>query len=116
MMTKTISKVIVYYDDGTFQEVAPSVHTTQDKEDKSPTQTSPVIPQYPDLRPDYYKIREYTSPNPPWTVTCGTGSVPLNYTITQPDNYSFTSTGNFSNDNKYSITSTGNGINVDLSK
>jgi hypothetical protein len=120
MTTKTISKVIVYYDDGTFQEVTPSVHTSQNKEDKSPPKTSPIRP---DLRPDYYQIREYVSTKhvpdsytPPWYVTCGTGNVPLNYTITQPDNYSFTSTGNFANDNKYSITSTGNGINVDLSR
>lgn len=115
-MTKKISKVIVYYDDGTFQEVAPGVHTSQDKENKEPLKTSPVIP---DFRPDYYQIREYTDPKdplPPWTVTCDTGNVPLYYTIAQPDSYSFTSTGNFSNDNKYSITSTGNGINVDLSK
>ncbi len=119
-MMKTISKVIVYYDDGTFQEVTPSVHSTQDKENKEPLKTNPVIP---DLRPDYYKIREYTDTkyapdpySPPWTVTCGTGSVPLKYTVTQPDNYSFTSTGNFAPDNKYSITSTSNGINVDFSK
>jgi hypothetical protein len=122
---KTISKVIVYYDDGTFQEVTPSVHTSQNKEDKSPPQTSPVIP---DLRPDYYKIQEYTSPKfvpdpytPPWTVTCDTNAnVPLKYTISSDArdmaSWNFTSTGNFSNDNKYSITSTGNGINVDLSK
>ena len=128
MMMKKISKVIVYYDDGTFQEITHSVHPTQDKENKESPKTSPVVP---DWRPDYQQIREwnpsvpyqptYVVPNtdpslPPWTVTCGTGNVDLKYTVTSPDNYKFTSTGNFSNDNKYSITSTGNGINVDFSK
>jgi hypothetical protein len=102
---KKISKVIIYYDDGTFQEITHSVHSTQDKENKEPLKTSPVIP---DLRPDYQQIRDWNPvvpnqptfvvPNttlPPWTVTCGT--TPFKYT------------------DKYSITSTGNG-NVDLSK
>ena len=122
-MTKKISKVIVYYDDGTFQEVTPGVHTSQDKENKEPVKTSPVTP---DFRPDYYQIREYKNaptyvvPNadpslPPWTVTCGTGNVTLNYSEPESGLYSFTSTGNSDNLNKYSITSTGNG-NVDLSK
>jgi len=110
-MTKKINKVIVYYEDGTYEEIKAGVDNASNKSNTPDVNTSPVTP---DLRPDYYKIREYPVPTHvpdpsilPWTITCGTGSVPLHY--------SFTSTGNFSPDNKYSITSTGNG-NVDLSK
>lgn len=128
-MTKKISKVIIYYEDGTYEEVKASVPDTQGEQNKTPVSPSPVIPPYPDLRPDYYKIREYTQPvwvsptvdplTPPWTVTCNsTDNVTLNYTINpnaDTTTWSFTSTGNADNLNKYTITSTGNG-NVDLSK
>lgn len=116
-MTKKINKVIVYYDDGTYEEIKTSPADIPNQTVKDSTR-----PSFVDLRPDYYKIKEYdTTPpaywKPPFTVTCETGSVPLNYTMTteEPNNWKFTSTGNFAPDNKYSITSTGNG-NVDLSK
>ena len=122
---KKISKVIVYYEDGTYEEIAHSVPDVQSEKDKTNVSPSPVIPPYPDLRPDYYKIREYTQPvwvsptvdplAPPWTVTCDNGNVPLKYTIGTDGTWSFTSTSNADNFNKYTITSTGNG-NVDLSK
>ena len=129
-MTKKISKVIVYYEDGTYEEITHSVPAVQSEKDKEHVSPSPVIPPYPDLRPDYYKIREYTQPvwvsptvdplAPPWTVTCDTNAnVPLKYTVSSDTldmaTWSFTSTGNADNLNKYTITSTGNG-NVDLSK
>jgi hypothetical protein len=117
MTTKKINRVIVYYDDGTYEEIKTGVVDSQNQPNKN-TFSTPFV----DLRPDYYKIKEYdTTPpaywKPPFTVTCETGSVPLNYTITteEPNNWKFTSTGNFAPDNKYSITSTGNG-NVDISK
>jgi len=93
-MTKKISKVIVYYEDGTYEEIKASFNDSPYKQNTPNVNPSPVIPN------------PY---NPPWIVTCGTGSVPLQ------SHYSFTSMGNFAPDNKYSITSTGNG-NVDLSK
>jgi len=109
MTTKKINKVIVYYDDGTYEEIKTGVVDSQNQPNKN-TFSTPFV----DLRPDYYKIKEYDTV-PPFTVTCETGSVPLTYTMTEPNNWKFTSTGNFAPDNKYSITSTGNG-NVDISK
>ena len=109
MTTKKINKVIVYYDDDTYEEIKTGSVDSQNQPDKNTFSTHWV-----DLRPDYYKIKEYNTA-PPFTVTCETGSVPLTYTMTEPDNWKFTSTGNFAPDNKYSITSTGNG-NVDISK
>jgi hypothetical protein len=118
-MTKKISKVIIYYDDDTYEEVKTGVSDSQDKQNKETVSPSPVMP---DLRPDYYKIRDWSTPTfvpdppqPPWVVTCDTGNQTLEYKITEPGNYKFTSTGNFSVDDKYTITNTGNG-NVDLSK
>jgi len=105
-MSKKINKVTIYYDDGTYEEIKTGVSDTQNQEDKTPT-------PWPDLRPDYYKIREYkeyspvtTKPywEPPFTITCG--STPSEGT------YSFV-TGS---DYKYTITGISNGINVDLSK
>jgi hypothetical protein len=125
MMTKKISKVIIYYEDGTYEEVKAGVSDSQNKQNKEFISPSPVMP---DLRPDYYKIREWntpqwvpnTDPQPPWIVTCQSGNVPLNYTVSSDhsnmETWKFTSTGNTDNLNKYTITSTGNGINVDLSK
>ena len=127
-MTKKISKVIIYYDDGTYEEVKASLLNPQDQQDKAPTSPSPVMPGF---RPDYQKVRDwkepyYTQPQwvpstdkkpwePPFTVTCDNVNVPLKYTINSDNTWSFTSTGNADNLNKYTITSTGNG-NVDLSK
>ena len=130
-MTKKISKVIVYYEDGTYQEITHSVPNVQGEKDKTNVSPSTVTP---DLRPDTQKIQEWPTPRPPWTpyqptwvspttdptlppwtVTCDNGNVPLKYTIGTDGTWSFTSTSNADNFNKYTITSTGNG-NVDLSK
>ena len=119
MKTKTISKVIVYYDDGTYEEVKVGISNAPNQ----PNTTTPVkTPVSPDFRPDWQKIREwnpstpyqptFVSPHtgdpslPPWTITCGTTGQNLNWKVT--------STGNAPLDYKYTITSTGNG-NVDVS-
>jgi hypothetical protein len=107
-MTKKINKVTIYYDDGTYEEIKTGVSDTQNQQNKTTT-------PWPDLRPDYYKIKEYdvikeTCPEywkSPFVVTCENASAPVTYKIT--------STGNAGLDYKYTITSTGNG-NVDLSK
>lgn len=133
---KKISKVIIYYEDGTYQEVENSLLGLQSEKNKKDVSPSPVIP---DFRPDTQKVQEwpqqpyyapYTAPNtnPVWRpgeIWCATtqadDNVTLQYTVTSdPRNmemqtWSFTSTGNADNLNKYTITSTGNG-NVDLSK
>lgn len=113
-MTKKISKVIVYYEDGTYEEVKAGVSDLSGQPNKKDVSPSPVTP---DFRPDYTQIRELrTTPYQP-----PTWNIPLNYTVTSdPCNmemptWTFTSTGNADNLNKYTITSTGNG-NVDLSK
>ncbi len=116
-MTKKISKVIIYYEDGTYQEIENSVLGLPSKEDKKLASPSPVIP---DFRPDTQQLRDWQQHwAPPFTVTCSTGDVPLSYTVSSDPRdtttWSFTSTGNADNLNKYTITSTGNG-NVDLSK
>ena len=123
-MTKKISKVIIYYEDGTYEEIAHSVSRVQDEKDKGNVSPSPVTP---DLRPDYYILRDWKDPfykedpyAPPFTVTCdNTNNVPLMYNVTSStrdvQEWRFTSTGNAGVLNKYTITSTGNG-NVDLSK
>ena len=121
MMKKTIAKIVIYYDNGTYEEVTPSVHNSQNQQDKKDVGKSPVIP---DFRPDVQKMREWSpstpyqpvwiAPNtgdpslPPWTITCDTASMTTSYSLT--------STGNGFASDKYTITSTGNGINVDLSK
>lgn len=142
---KKISKVIVYYEDGTYEEVKASVPDSQGKQNKETISPSPVTP---DFRPDTQKVQEWKpTPQPPWnpgipyqpwyqpytspgtgvpnwrpgeiwctTDTTTTDNIPLNYTIkSDTGSWSFTSTGNADNLNKYTITSTGNG-NVDLSK
>jgi hypothetical protein len=129
-MTKKISKVIIYYEDGTYEEVKAGLPDTQGQQDKKVVSPNPVMP---DFRPDTQKVQEWptvrptfvpphdTWPFPTWqpnTIWCGNtdDNVKLNYTI-NPDSgsWTFTSTGNSDNLNKYTITSTGNG-NVDLSK
>ena len=92
-MSKKINKVTIYYDDGTYEEIKTGVSDTQNQEDKTPT-------PWPDLRPDYYKIREYKEYSPVTTKPYSEGT------------YSFV-TGS---DYKYTITGISNGINVDLSK
>lgn len=131
-MTKKISKVIIYYEDGTYEEVKAGVSDSQSKPNKETVSPNPVMP---DFRPDIQKIKEWptvrptfippqdTWPFPTWhpnTVWCAAeDNVPLKYTVSSDDRdmttWTFTSTGNADNLNKYTITSTGNG-NVDLSK
>ena len=132
-MTKKVSKVIVYYEDGTYEEIKASTSDVSNKTDKDNV-SAPVV--VPDLRPDYYKMRDWRDPvfvqpqwvpstdkkqwEPQFTVTCdNTNNVPLMYNVTSSacdvQEWHFTSTGNAYNLNKYTITSTGNG-NVDLSK
>lgn len=137
-MTKKISKVIIYYEDGTYEEVKAGVPDVQGKQDKNPVSPSPVIP---DFRPDTQKITEWPTPRPTWvppayqpardpwpypwrpgdiwcTTSGNTANSPLDlkYTVSSDTGtWSFTSTGNADVLNKYTITSTGNG-NVDLSK
>jgi hypothetical protein len=90
-MTKKISKIIVYYEDGTFEEIANSLSGVQSEPDKKDVGTSPVAPTLtPHMWPPY----------PPFTVTYSNGNVPLRHMIIN---------------DKYTITSTGNG-NVDFSK
>lgn len=122
MKTKTISKVIVYYEDGTYEEVKASISIAQNQPDTSAPSKAPVTP---DLRPDWKQIQEWQTdrtvyqppvkvPNVtpvdwlqwPYTTWCGSDGHPLNWKVT--------STGN-ELDHKYTITSTGNG-NVDISK
>ena len=118
-MKKTISKIIVYYSDGTYEEVKTGISNAPHQPNPLDVTKTPVTP---DFRPDWQKIQDwnpsmpyqprYVSPTvdpslPPWTVTCGTGSVPLVGKMT--------STGNGPLDYKYTITSTGNG-NVEVSE
>ena len=136
-MTKKISKVIIYYEDGTYEEVKAGISDSQSEKNKNNVSPSPVIP---DFRPDTQKVRDFNPsmpyqptwapyytqpardpwpypwrPGEVWCTTDASRNVPLNYTVSDTGSWSFTSTGNADNLNKYTITSTGNG-NVDLSK
>jgi hypothetical protein len=95
---KKISKVIVYYEDGTYEEIKGSVSDLSNTQNKKNVTPNPVTP---DFRPEIYKIREWNNTNP--LIATSHGS------------WTYNSTSNFANDNKYSITPTGN-VNVDLSK
>ena len=79
MSKKTISKVIIYYEDGTYEEVKAGFYPVHEK--------SPINPHRVDFRPDVQKMREW--------VCAQTEMYPLKF-------YSI-------GDNKYPITSTGNG-------
>jgi hypothetical protein len=118
MKTKTISKVIVYYNDGTYEEVKVGLSDTQNQPNTNPAVKTPVTP---DFRPDYHQIRDWptvptyqptfiqpgVNPTPPWVVTCSTTGENLNWKTTSTENAPL--------DYKYTITSTGNG-NVEVSK
>lgn len=80
MKTKKINKIIIYYDDGTFEEIKAGLFNAQSEENKVSPTKSPVIP---DFRPDTQKVRDWPQPI---------------YTLQE----------NASHLNKYSITSTGN--------
>jgi len=55
-MTKKISKVIIYYEDGTYEEVKAGLPDTQGQQDKKVVSPNPVVP---DFRPDIQKIKEW---------------------------------------------------------
>jgi len=104
-MTKTINKVIIYYEDGTYEEVKAGSN------DSSHKQNTPDVNPGLVKRPDWNPFTPQVLPNTPqWTPQYTRDTWPHPMPI-----YCATSTGNYSPDNKYSITSTGNG-NVDISK
>lgn len=108
MTTKKISKIIVYYEDGTYEEVKAGVSDIQNKEHQAPAAPSPVKP---DFRPDTRKVKEYEYeptgpfypqvPQVPWP-----NPAPGTWPGKPYEVWCFS-------DDKYSITSTSNG-NVDL--
>jgi hypothetical protein len=106
MKTKKIDKVIIYYNDGTFEEVKAGLFDSQSEENKKSITPSPVIP---DFRPDRQKIQEW-----PMTPRYQPARDPWPFPWKPNEIWCGTSTGNAPEFNKYSITSTGNG-NVDLS-
>lgn len=102
MMTKKIAKIIVYFDDGTFEEVMSSEKIA-----------FPVVPQYP------YVPNPNTHPwIPPFTVTSKSSGEFFNAPLSTNSIYSWsmgymdTMAGTADGSpitNKYTITSTGNG-------
>jgi hypothetical protein len=73
MTTKKIDKIIIYYNDGTFEEVKTGVHDVAPKQNTGPAITigkqnvNTYPPQYPPLQyPPGVRGWE-----PPYTVTCG---------------------------------------------
>ena len=107
MMTKTINKVIVYYTDGTYQEIKTGSDDSSDKQNTPNVNTGPV------KRPEWNQYPSQVQPNQPtWAPQYTRDTWPHPMVVTCGDTtstYKFTSTGNFAPDNKYSITSTGNG-------
>ena len=59
---KKITKIVTFYDDGTFTESVPSTNP----QPYMPTPVYPYTPSAP-LNPS-----PYPWPNPPYTITCGT--------------------------------------------
>ena len=105
MKMKKISKVIVYYEDGTYEEVANKIFNGEGDKDKKTFETSPVNPI-----PYYSPSTSPTVKNPwdpPFTVTCNATEVPafkfsdMDFTI---DKYSI----NFSSNGICGYTKTGN--------
>lgn len=113
-MTKKISRITVYYDDGTYEEINNSLPGQQGDQNKKVIETGPLrqTPVYPYVAP----TTDRAPWDPPFTVTCDTGTVPLKYTIDPHTGaWAFKSTYNFAPNDKYTITSIGSG-NVDISK
>jgi hypothetical protein len=104
-MTKKISKVTIYYDDGTYEEIKNSIPNIQDKQYKTTTPWTP----WPNVTKPYEPGPAYWKS--PFVVTTTDSSAGTSYTMA--------STGFGAIDssmlNKYTITSSGNG-DVDLSK
>jgi len=94
-MTKKISKVIVYYEDGTYEEITNNVLGQQSAPNKKIVETGPLTqPTQPWVPYTWYVPSTGKNPwDPPFTVTC-----------------------DFSPSNKYTITSTSNGYNVGTSR
>lgn len=108
MSKKTISKVIIYYEDGTYEEVKAGFPPVQDKQDKSPVAPHPI-----DFRPDWQKVREWQEPGvprPTW-VAPNTAQPWPGY---RPGDI-YCDSANSTLEYKYTIAPTGNG-NVDISK
>lgn len=95
MMTKKITKIIVYFDDGTFEEVM-KAHT--------PSINPAISPQTP-----YW--------TPPFTVTCSASEAKLGtfQDWSSPYNISTMTNDGAPITNKYAITSSGNG-NVEIQR
>ena len=79
MMTKKIDKIIIYYNDGTFEEVKTGVHDVAPKQDKDPTITigeqdvNTYPPQWPPLQypPGVRAINPWAYGNVPFGETLG---------------------------------------------
>lgn len=78
MTTKKIDKIIVYYEDGTYEEIKAGVHDLAHKQDTYPT-TAPFVNPWYDMRPDTWRIKDYTiTCSDKYTVTTNsTGNVDL---------------------------------------
>jgi len=67
MMTKKINKIIIYYNDGTFEEIKTGVHDVAPQQNPNFTSPPSILNYPPGMR----------TPNmtPPWNVTstCGPG-------------------------------------------
>jgi len=83
MTTKKIDKIIIYYNDGTFEEVKTGVHDMADKQNPLPAYvpSKPGVTTYPPL---YYPpgVRGW---EPPYAITCGPAGTDK-YTITTNPN------------------------------
>lgn len=73
MTTKKIDKIIIYYNDGTFEEIKTGVHDVASKQDTLPTIT--IGKQDVNKYPPQYQPLQYPPGvrgwEPPYTVTCG---------------------------------------------
>jgi len=90
MTTKKIDKIIIYYKDGTFEEVKTGVHDMADKQNSPPV--NPIGKQDVNKYPPLYYPPGVRGWELPYTVTCGDTSM-----------------------NKYTIATNGNGY-VDVSR
>jgi hypothetical protein len=112
---KKINRITVYYDDGTYEEINNNVPGQQGDQNKKVIETGP-LKQTP-WNPYYVPTTDKAPWDPPFTITFGTGSVPLKYTVDpQSGAWAFKSTYNFAPSDKYTITSSGSGYNVGTSK
>ena len=82
-MVKKINKIMIYYEDGTYEEIVNSVSDVQSEKNKKDAIPSPVIPQvWPILNP--------------YQITCTDSDVKLRYTTSSDGAvWSFKTTDNF---------------------